>query len=98
MGRYLDIAKRVSELPDSMTGCEISGKSGKRGTESRLVEEASPVHSRDTESGAELHVDVCWHCHGEKACNCIACYTRSGDAGPCAACKGTGTLERRRIQ
>jgi hypothetical protein len=36
--------------------------------------------------------EKCWHCHGEKRCDCIACW----QAGPseCVACKGSGQVWR----
>jgi hypothetical protein len=36
--------------------------------------------------------EKCWHCRGEKRCDCIACW----HAGPseCVVCKGTGQVWR----
>jgi hypothetical protein len=34
--------------------------------------------------------ETCWHCHGEKRCDCIACW--QGGPGECATCKGTGQV------
>lgn len=36
--------------------------------------------------------ETCWHCHGEKRCDCITCW----QAGPseCVACKGSGQVAR----
>ena len=46
------------------------------------------------EAGEPLHKvrDRCWHCHGEKRCNCIACC----QAGPkeCVVCRGSGQVWR----
>jgi hypothetical protein len=42
----------------------------------------------------ELHKvqEMCWHCHGQKRCDCIACW----QAGPseCVTCKGSGQVWR----
>lgn len=35
---------------------------------------------------------TCWHCHGEKRCDCMACWQNG--PGECVACKGTGELWR----
>ena len=46
------------------------------------------------EVGGQLHKvqEMCWHCHGEKSCACIACW----QAGPseCVVCEGTGQVWR----
>jgi len=46
------------------------------------------------EAGEPLHkvLETCWHCHGEKRCDCIACW----QAGPseCVVCKGSGQVWR----
>jgi hypothetical protein len=46
------------------------------------------------EAGEPLHKvqETCWHCHGEKRCDCMACW----QAGPseCVACKGSGQVWR----
>ena len=36
--------------------------------------------------------ETCWHCHGEKRCECIACW--QGGLRVCGACKGTGQVSR----
>jgi hypothetical protein len=40
--------------------------------------------------------DVCWHCHGEKACRCALCAVRgpalTWEKGQCGACLGSGFL------
>jgi TubC N-terminal docking domain len=36
---------------------------------------------------------VCWHCKGEKSCQCITCWSpASRGPGDCVACKGTGKV------
>jgi hypothetical protein len=46
------------------------------------------------EVGGQLHEvqEMCWHCHGQKRCDCIACW----QAGPseCVTCKGSGQVWR----
>ena len=46
------------------------------------------------EAGEPQHKvqETCWHCHGEKRCDCIACW----QAGPseCVVCKGSGQVWR----
>ena len=36
--------------------------------------------------------ETCWHCHGEKRCDCIACW--QGGPGECVTCKGVGQVMR----
>lgn len=36
--------------------------------------------------------DTCWHCHGEKRCDCIACW--QAGPGACVTCKGSGQVWR----
>lgn len=39
--------------------------------------------------------EICWHCNGQKACDCSCCQTAlvaKLRPGPCRACLGTGRL------
>ena len=42
------------------------------------------------------HAEVCFHCKGQKSCQCALCAVPARQmkwtAGECAACKGTGFL------
>jgi hypothetical protein len=46
-------------------------------------------------------LQVCWHCHGSKACRCIVCgayaHALQWVAGDCICCKGQGAV-RVRVQ
>ncbi len=36
--------------------------------------------------------EMCWHCHGAKRCDCIACW--QGGPSDCVVCKGSGQVWR----
>jgi hypothetical protein len=39
--------------------------------------------------------EICWHCRGQKACDCSSCHSGLGaelEPGPCRACLGAGWL------
>jgi TubC N-terminal docking domain len=39
--------------------------------------------------------EICWHCRGQKACDCSSCHSGLDlklRSGPCRACLGTGWL------
>jgi hypothetical protein len=50
--------------------------------------------NRTVEIPARL-AEICWHCQGQKACDCSSCHIGLGlklKAGSCRACLGTGWL------
>lgn len=69
----------------------------------KLIEELEAGTKIDPPKAGMDHVEAaappqrkvavtCWHCQGEKTCDCLACWQNG--PGECVTCKGTGQVWR----